>query len=263
MKIGIIGLGVVGQATEKMIKHYYPPVYGRPHILKYDPDKAWDDDMLEADIIFICVPAPTKSNGEQDLTAVRESLKRCRLDSHVFIRTSVLPGTTLALRYGASETVRSIHALPEFLTERRAEEDAVELPLVCSARAAAILRYIIPNASFLRTDSSQEAELVKYVHNCFAAVKVGFFNLVHRYMMESDMDQKAYDRVVTAACGVTGFIEPTHTQVPGPDGQKGFGGKCLPKDLFAFSTQMEDCIGETFLSNVFKENFFNRFGSLF
>ena len=25
-------------------------------------------------------------------------------------------------------------------------------------------------------------------------------------------------------------------QVPGPDGNKGFGGKCLPKDIMGFST---------------------------
>ena len=30
-----------------------------------------------------------------------------------------------------------------------------------------------------------------------------------------------------------GRISPSHTQVPGPDGKKGFGGTCLPKDIAA------------------------------
>ena len=28
-------------------------------------------------------------------------------------------------------------------------------------------------------------------------------------------------------------------QVPGPDGERGFGGKCLPKDINAFSSKYE------------------------
>ena len=32
------------------------------------------------------------------------------------------------------------------------------------------------------------------------------------------------------------ILGPHMTQVPGPDGNRGFGGKCLPKDIRAFST---------------------------
>ena len=31
-------------------------------------------------------------------------------------------------------------------------------------------------------------------------------------------------------------LGPHMVQVPGPDGNRGFGGKCLPKDIRAFST---------------------------
>ena len=34
-----------------------------------------------------------------------------------------------------------------------------------------------------------------------------------------------------AAVGVDDRIGFSHTQVPGPDGKKGFGGTCFPKDL--------------------------------
>lgn len=36
--------------------------------------------------------------------------------------------------------------------------------------------------------------------------------------------------------GVLGstYINDVHTQVPGPDGKLGYGGKCFPKDVDAF-----------------------------
>lgn len=32
----------------------------------------------------------------------------------------------------------------------------------------------------------------------------------------------------------SGWVNPMHTAVPGPDGDLGFGGKCFPKDINAF-----------------------------
>ena len=34
---------------------------------------------------------------------------------------------------------------------------------------------------------------------------------------------------------LSGYIGPTHTHVPGPDGKTGYGGKCFPKDVNAFA----------------------------
>ena len=34
---------------------------------------------------------------------------------------------------------------------------------------------------------------------------------------------------------LSGFINDTHTYVPGPDGKFGYGGKCFPKDVNAFA----------------------------
>lgn len=262
MKIGIIGFGVVGKATHRMLQHHTKMLHPDNYLI-YDPAQGFSDDTTEADIVFICVPAPTKTDGTQDLSAVRDALLRTDYQAKIFIRTSVLPGSTRGLNWSQDEFRLHLHAMPEFLTEKTANEDAVKLPVVCSRKAAEILKEIMPHQKYLEVDNNEEAELVKYVHNCFCAVKVGFFNNIYRFMQESEHPNFAFERVVEAACGVTGFIEPTHTKVPGPDGQLGFGGKCLPKDLFAFATQMEGCIGHTFLRTVFEENFFNRFGSLF
>ena len=34
---------------------------------------------------------------------------------------------------------------------------------------------------------------------------------------------------------LSGYINDTHTYVPGPDGKFGYGGKCFPKDVNAFT----------------------------
>ena len=33
----------------------------------------------------------------------------------------------------------------------------------------------------------------------------------------------------------SGWVNPMHTMVPGPDGHLGYGGKCFPKDVQAFN----------------------------
>jgi len=35
------------------------------------------------------------------------------------------------------------------------------------------------------------------------------------------------------------WINPMHTNVPGPDGELGFGGACFPKDTRALNSYME------------------------
>ena len=36
-------------------------------------------------------------------------------------------------------------------------------------------------------------------------------------------------------CLLSGYINDVHTFVPGPDGKFGYGGKCFPKDVNAFT----------------------------
>ena len=45
-----------------------------------------------------------------------------------------------------------------------------------------------------------------------------------------------YDKVREIAFDGFEILGPHMVDVPGPDGKRGFGGKCLPKDIRAFST---------------------------
>ena len=78
--------------------------------------------------------------------------------------------------------------------------------------------------------SPLEAEITKYAHNVFGAYKVTYFNAVKEYCERMGADWAK----VHTGCLLSGYINDTHTYVPGPDGKCGYGGKCFPKDVNAF-----------------------------
>jgi UDP-glucose 6-dehydrogenase len=75
--------------------------------------------------------------------------------------------------------------------------------------------------------TSDESEFVKLMQNAFSAVKISFFNEMWRFANAKELD---WERCLTALLA-GGWVNPMHTSVPGPDGRRGFGGACLPKDL--------------------------------
>ena len=75
----------------------------------------------------------------------------------------------------------------------------------------------------------EELILTKYLRNSFLATKVAFFNEVFDLCESAGID---YNQV-KALVGEDKRITHSHMQVPGPDGDRGFGGACFPKDTEA------------------------------
>ena len=71
--------------------------------------------------------------------------------------------------------------------------------------------------------------MVKYLTNSFLATKVSFANEIYQICSKLKVD---YDKVVEYAI-LDDRLGKTHWQVPGPDGDFGYGGHCFPKDLKA------------------------------
>jgi len=65
------------------------------------------------------------------------------------------------------------------------------------------------------------------------ASRVALANMVYDACVENNIE---YNKVKEIAFDSFSILGPHMTQVPGPDGSRGFGGKCLPKDIRAFST---------------------------
>ena len=70
---------------------------------------------------------------------------------------------------------------------------------------------------------------VKIEKSCFLASKVTFANEMYEICSEHDID---FDKVTEYAL-YDERIGKTHLMVPGPDGDRGYGGHCFPKDLAA------------------------------
>ena len=99
--------------------------------------------------------------------------------------------------------------------------------------------------------SSCESELVKYTANCFLATKVGFFNMIFAFAKTMNLD---YHRVLEAVLSDP-RIGDSHPQVPGPDGDLGFGGTCFPKDVNALIKTLEkNGVSPNILESVWEDN---------
>jgi UDPglucose 6-dehydrogenase len=228
MKIGVIGGGVTGSATAAAFRGHCDEV----RVYDVDPAKCLNSEreVMEADVIFICLP-------ETVVDAFFQDILTCEKGYNYVLRSTVPVGTTRRLveRYGLPNLVHS----PEFLTERTAEEDAKNPRLnvigvpgaywkagSCGLVLRGLYESRFPSVRILGM-SSNESELVKLATNAFFATKVSFWNEVESYCRAAGVDYET----VRAACVAEGRVGDLHTHVPGPDGKRGFGGKCLPKDL--------------------------------
>ena len=72
--------------------------------------------------------------------------------------------------------------------------------------------------------------MIKYTANTFLATKVAFFNQIYELCQLNGADYNVVRQILTH----DPRIGNSHTVVPGPDGERGFGGHCFPKDTKAF-----------------------------
>jgi len=220
INVGIIGCGVIGGALKRWISEYNSDC----NLLVSDPPKGFNDDISIADIFFISIHIPTENDDTQDLSLLKEIIKGLP-DKPIFIRTTLIPGTTDSLK---KEFARNIIFMPEFLRERTAYEDFCSQPMVFCGEID-LLKNIFLGKKY-ETMSSLEAEITKYAHNVFGAVKVTYFNGVHELASKYNCN---YEKIRKGLL-LSGNISEMHTMVPGHDGKFGYGGKCFPKDVEAF-----------------------------
>jgi GDP-mannose 6-dehydrogenase len=127
---------------------------------------------------------------------------------------------------------------PEFMREGSAIADFLQPPYTIlgaqDASHLAPLRELyqgVPGAMF--ETKIPVAEMVKYVSNCFHAVKVGFANEVGTLCKNLGVDAQEVTKIFTSDTKLN--ISPTYL-APG----FAFGGSCLPKDLRALAYRAKE-----------------------
>jgi UDPglucose 6-dehydrogenase len=233
MGIGIIGQGFVGNAVYQKFKNYFDVLTYDLNDTKCNSSKVW---VLKQDVVFICLPTPMNKDGTCNVDLIVEAVtnlsinKKCKI---AVIKSTVSPGTTT--RLNALFPDLDVIFNPEFLTEANAIEDfnnqsriILGGPRPATTKLRRIYSKIFPKAHIIKTDSTH-AEMVKYLTNSFLATKVSFANEIYQICSKLKVD---YDKVVEYAI-LDDRLGKTHWQVPGPDGDFGYGGHCFPKDLKA------------------------------
>lgn len=244
LNIGVIGCGVIGGALISWLERNNPNC----NILKIDPPKGYNDDLSNADAIFISIHIPTETDNTQNLTVLEDIIAKCP-NVPIYIRTTLLPGTCDSL---SKKLNKEVNFMPEFLTERTAVEDFDNQSIVFT-RNTDLLSRIFIGKKYIEM-SSLEAEITKYAHNVFGALKVTYFNGIYDYCQSLGADyQKVRDGVL-----LSGYINAPHSSVPGPDGSLGYGGKCFPKDVNAFVGILDGNPLQSLISDVAKLNDYYR-----
>jgi len=204
--------------------------------------------VRNSDVSLVCVGTPSNPNGSLDLRYVTRvcaeigaALKEKNGLHVMVIRSTMLPGTIESVVIPALETHSEkqvgidfgVAINPEFLREGSSLKDFYAPPFTLIGAddndTAATVRslYSGVDAPVIAT-SVKTAEMVKYVCNCFHALKVSFANEVGNICKAVGVDSH---EVMDIFCKDTKLNLSSYYLKPG----FAFGGSCLPKDLRAIN----------------------------
>lgn len=253
MKLGIVGYGVVGKALARLFGHEA----GNPSLHIYDKhvpgmnDTRARDCIQACDLVFVAVPTPESADGRCDVSAVEEVVSWVR--PPMCIKSTIPPGTVDRL---VAETGKQICFSPEYVGETRWHPwkgiDAHGFLIVGGEKNVSDLvvrayqEYLGPLVRYYLSDA-KTTELCKYMENTFLATKVAFVN-------------QFYDLAEAYGVKFTELRElwladervgRSHTIVTE---ERGYRGRCLPKDMAAILYEAKKFGGAPLLEAVDRYN---------
>jgi len=236
MKLGIIGKGFVGSAVSHGFSVDTEQVIVDP---KFTDNKL--EDLADTEIVFVCVPTPQQDTHlDVDTSIARtvlQELNELEYKGVVVVKSTITPHHLKQFKT-LYKKLRLVYN-PEFLTEANSLQDFINPNMQilggelhdCIEVEQAYIHYskvkIVPT---FKTDLTS-ASLIKYTIISWLATKVSFFNELF-HLHQSSHAETSWEQF-TDMLKRDPRVGDSHMQVPGPDGQFGFGGHCLPKDTKA------------------------------
>lgn len=201
----------------------------------------YNNELQNAEAIFITVGTPSKESGEADLKYVYDAIDKVsehiNKDCLIVIKSTVPPDScNNIIAYLKSKGFSfNVASNPEFLREGSAVEDFLYPDRIVvgvnNKESEVILRKIYAplieqGAKFVVTDLVT-SELIKYASNSFLATKIAFINEM------ADLCEKIGGNIKDLSKGV-GLDQRIGQNFlnAGP----GFGGSCFPKDISALNS---------------------------
>jgi len=233
--VGIVGsYGYVGRAMAEFFEKKYKVL-----LCDKDVGTLGLKDLDACDLLVICLPTPQKRDGGCETTLIEWAVRESEAEL-IVIKSTIPPGTTDMLSKKYSQR---IVFCPEFIGEggyfdpHGFSTEVIQTPWFVFGGANGrrdwaeeVADFYAPIAGpskkYCITDA-KTAELVKYWNNTYFALKVSFANEMRR---------------VCESMGIN-FYEARELWAQDPrndsahslafKNSRGFGGKCLPKDLAA------------------------------
>lgn len=235
MKIGIIGLGAVGTANKEGFEHLGHTVV--PHDINLDTSI---QDVSDTEITFLCVPTPQDNDGSCDTSILESVIKELNLYSYkgiIAIRSTVVPGFTQRM----IDTYRNLTIcfVPEFLRERCAAEDFINNHklLAIGTHDIWVYRKLVKAHGDLPEHTEHltpnEAEVLKYYNNVYAALRVTFANVMYEVCDKLDCDYTTIKNAYIKTGKATDMYLDVNPNL------RGYGGMCLPKDTQAIASLLK------------------------
>lgn len=236
--VAVIGYGYVGKAVANFFGDHF-------HVLIYDTanpiiSATQGEINKKADLAIISVPTPMGKTGSADLSAIYSTLGWLTTPL-VLIKSTIPPGTTTAL---SAKYKKDIAFSPEYIGEGHYQvpfwkgyPDPLDMKkhefVIIGGTKKTVARILLffktvlgAEAKYFQTDSTT-AELVKYTENSFLATKVTFCNEMYDIAKSFGVDYNELRELWL----LDGRVGRSHTIVF--EDKRGFGGKCLPKDVNA------------------------------
>jgi UDPglucose 6-dehydrogenase len=199
--------------------------------------------------IFVCVPTPTDETNYAVLKRVLTDIKNAQYTGLTVVKSTILPQYL---------EVFDVVYNPEFLSRATSLQDFVKPPMIliggnrANDLVAVYKQYSTVDLNKVFITDIATASMVKYTMNSFYALKVTFMNQMFDVAQDMGVD---WDNAAMILAEHP-WMGSHHFQVPGPDGQRGFGGPCLPKDTKALASTYDVPLLNTVmdLNNKYRNN---------